>query len=377
MRKIESYIPSWNIEAFEKFLRKTKRNIPELDYSIGKAVDMVFRHYSDGRFIKQWHNVCPVTIEIPDENNWRLLASFEDGNMFVVDQSQKLVPDNPEHGKDYKVCDSCKHHLKNSYLIVNLETGEELQVGKECLKKFGLGNTISLAKFINELYAAYFSSSGTMCDGEYVWRGSDKGAFATIDKNVLFAATLAYYKENPKWKSGYYEGRHYYHSESNLAIQSLLSSTKPDEEYTKEVCEYTKSNTKPTSEFTEKMLELADNYYAQPADAAAAYFMVKAYEDYLKTLEEDYVVVVKGMQVHVTGNIIHKRRVENYYSNELLFEYTVLTPKGKVVKKTGKMPITDDNKTDFYSIVKNVWNGEITVDRALKNPKKGIEVIEL
>lgn len=56
---------------------------------------------------------------------------------------------------------------------------------------------------------------------------------------------------------------------------------------------------------------------------------------------------------------------------------TILTKKGIVCERVGKIPTAQkdgEKTTEFYAIVKGVFNGKVCLDRATKNPKKGIEV---
>ena len=59
---------------------------------------------------------------------------------------------------------------------------------------------------------------------------------------------------------------------------------------------------------------------------------------------------------------------------------TILTDKGITCERYGKIPTTEENgikRTSFYALVKGVFNGKVSLDRATKNPKKGIEVINI
>lgn len=101
---------------------------------------------------------------------------------------------------------------------------------------------------------------------------------------------------------------------------------------------------------------------------------MKAYEDSLKP----ELSVQKGNQVKVCGKIIQKRFEESYYG--VMEINTILTDKGIECERYGKVPTIEENgikRTTFYALVKGVFNGKISLDRATKNPKKGIEVVEI
>ena len=67
-----------------------------------------------------------------------------------------------------------------------------------------------------------------------------------------------------------------------------------------------------------------------------------------------------------------------------LFQYlyadTILTDNGVECERIGKIPtVKTDNikRTSFYSTVKGIYHGKISLDRATKNPKKGVSYIAL
>ena len=79
--------------------------------------------------------------------------------------------------------------------------------------------------------------------------------------------------------------------------------------------------------------------------------------------------------VKVTGKVIStKRETTRFGVSE---RHTIETPKGYLVERMGTIPVSDDQTTSFYAIVKYLYHGSIVVERALKNPKKGIPVFEL
>lgn len=63
------------------------------------------------------------------------------------------------------------------------------------------------------------------------------------------------------------------------------------------------------------------------------------------------------------------------------FTYSV----GKPYEKLFRHPVINENgiagycikRTEFYALVKGIFKGKVSLDRATKNPKKGIEVVEI
>lgn len=380
-------IPKLAIDAFRKLADACKRNVKGFSYSVGAEHDERYGHlcdYGSGKHVEyMMHTVHTVEITMPEENDWRLLATYEDGLEFVTDPSKELVPSNPEHGKKYRHCDVCGHWCKNSYLIVNVVTGEELQVGIECSKKFGLNYTRFLSRFTSSLYSDFILKFGTfdLDMGCPMWGGGeDKWAFSCIEKVSLICAAREYFKEHPTWiKATYESGRGWTRSESNEDIQRILigGDFTRDEEYVKAVCDYTLLTAKADSEFGEKMHKVATDFYATPSHAVQAFFMVKNYEDYVKSKELNMERFAKGLQLHVVGKLVDVQTEQGEWG--LIYYNTIKTDTGVVVKRTGKVPYTegeDGVKTvDFYALIKFTKGVEIHVDRALKHPKKGIEVV--
>ncbi len=204
MRIFKESVPSSRIEALMKVASKVKRNVPEFNISVGESYDKCFIHLDkiEGRLHRraEWHNVCDVEVTMPDDSGWRLLATFEDGNMFITDPYHKIEFKNPAHGAEYTKCDLCGHRCYNSYLISNTETGEEMQVGCEYVKRFGLTQTSWMHKFYAELYRGYNFRITTIEDEEcdlWSW-GTDKDAFRAITVAELIKACREYYSMNPK-----------------------------------------------------------------------------------------------------------------------------------------------------------------------------------
>lgn len=397
---MKTFIPSCEIESFKKFIAKTQRNVKDLKVTIGEPYEKIFVHtvkLDGGRLksVKEFHKVHDVEIDMPEDSGWRLLATIEGKLMFVANPTEKLVFKNPKHGIDYEKCDVCGHSAKaKSYIVYNEKDGVELQVGSECAKKFGLKNINYLAKFVRELYRSYdFALAyGEEEDGFPRWPSwiSDKWKYAAIESSVLIGAARKYYADHKVWIKGYYDNnRRYVSSQSQAEIQELASKEEEiekDEEYTENVKAYcnkmlkekAKRNGGWLSEFEEGMLEFSGNYYVSLSRAAHAYFMIKMYEEYLEAKNNSIDIINVGQQVKVSGEVKQIEEVEGYFGT---FEvYTIETNKGYIVTRAGKIPIEEDGdvkKTNFFAIVEKSKMKDISVGRALKHPKKGIEIIEL
>lgn len=383
MKELTFTLPAIEIESFKKFTSKMQKRIPELNLEYGKLYSKIFSHpvrNSNGfadKPEKVWHEVYDVKVLMPEINEWQLIATFKDDCMFVANPTRKLVFNNPKHGENYNKCDVCSHWCKNSYVIYNNKTKEELQVGCECAKKFGLNGIEFVYQFTKELYRMY-DYYCSFDDGEEYpcWRGvSDPRAFSSIETNTLLKAAKAYYNNHPAWRKGYYEGRRYVHSESNIAIQANIEKHVFDgtDEYVTRVCNYIKA-LPVESEFSQDMFNVASSFYAQPANASQAYFMIKAYEEHLNSL--NLVPLKEGMQVKVEGEIIAINRQESYYG--IMTTYKIKTNKGYIVERTGVIPFVENgNKktTSFFAFIKYVNDRKTVLDRACKNPQKGVEVM--
>lgn len=317
---------------------------------------------------------------MPKESEWRLLATYKDGAFMPTDPSRELIFKNPKHGADYGKCDYCGHWCKNAYVIENIKTGEELQIGCECVKKFGLGRFDYLSDFTCKLYKLYDYRINYATDKKYgdvlIWRGGKDVSYKdAIVKADLIMAAKAQYDICPVYKKGTKVEHVRYRSATLDGIDTILNSKKfkVDEAYVKAVCEFG-AKIQPKTEFEKDMLAVAKNFYCFQEQDVYAFFLVKAYEDSLKP----ELSVQKGNQVKVCGKIIQKRFEESYYG--VMEINTILTDKGIECERYGKVPTIEENgikRTTFYALVKGVFNGKISLDRATKNPKKGIEVVEI
>lgn len=362
------YLPAEAKERFNRYIENLLQNVEGVSYTVSACFDKLFTHGEE----RKWHTVFEVTVSLPETATWVLIASVEGDLLFVVDKSRQLVFANPKHGTDYRKCDCCGHWCKNSYIIRHKETGEELQVGVECLKKYGIDVFQKIADLGVKIATVYGGFSDDSPLELYpVWSGaSDHFCTSSVLKTDLIRAAKAYYNEHKAWvkSSDWTNPGSAYEIQTNLANEVFDG----DEAYVQAVCDHLRQR-KSTSEFDCSMFQLAGNYYAQPKEAAAAYFMVKEYEDDLRAQKLES--ITKGMQVKVTGKVISTKCEESMYG--IAERHTVETPKGYLVERTGTIPMADDQTTSFYALVKYLYRGSIVVERALKNPKKGIPVFEL
>ena len=383
MNTIKTFIPSESVDSFKKFADKTQKNVKDFTYSLGKPYQKLFYHPvieedgTAGHLTKVFHEVCDLTVNIPEQSCWKLLATYKDDAFTPVDPTKELVFKNPQHGAHYGKCDYCGHWCKNAYVIENITTGEELQVGCECIKKFGIDDMYYISDFTRKLYEIYNYKLNYATDKEYgdllEWGGRKDSSYKNaILKTNLIMAAKSQYEICPVYKKGTKVENVRYRSATLEGIDTILNSgnLKVDETYVKAVCEFG-AKIHPKTEFEEDMLTVAKNFYCYQGQEVYAFFLVKAYEDSLKP----ELNLPKGCQVKVCGKVIQKRFEESYFG--MMEINTILTDKGVTCERYGKVPTTEDKRTSFYALVKGVFKGKVSLDRATKNPKKGIEVINI
>lgn len=383
MNTIKTFIPSESVDSFKKFADKTQKNVKDFTYSLGKPYQKLFYHPvieedgTAGHRTKVFHEVCDLTVNIPEQSGWKLLATYKDDAFTPVDPTKELVFKNPQHGAHYGKCDHCGHWCKNAYVIENITTGEELQVGCECIKKFGIDDMYYISDFTRKLYEIYNYKLNYATDKEYgdllEWGGRKDSSYKNaILKTNLIMAAKSQYEICPVYKKGTKVENVRYRSATLEGIDTILNrgNLKVDETYVKAVCEFG-AKIQPKTEFEEDMLTVAKNFYCYQGQEVYAFFLVKAYEDSLKP----ELNLPKGCQVKVCGKVIQKRFEESYYG--MMEINTILTDKGVTCERYGKVPTTEDKRTSFYALVKGVFKGKVSLDRATKNPKKGIEVINI
>ena len=384
MNTIKTFIPADKVESFKKFANKTKKNVEGFSFVIGEPYMKVFYHPvinedgMRGKCVKAFHEICDLTINMPEENGWKLVCTFKDEAFTPVDVSKELVFKNPAHGQDYGKCDVCGHWCKNSYVIENVLTGDELQVGCECVKKFGIKSFDYLSKFTDELHKLYDYSKLYATDKEdlEIWGGKIDSVYRNAFKKAdLIMSAKAEYDKCPIYKKAYREREIYYRSPTLTNIETILRSEQfnVNNDYVNKVCEHALS--KPIDgDFAENTHRLANDFYAYIDEAVYAFFMVKNYEDSLKAETK----LETGTHVKVDGKVIQTRTEESYYGPMTI--NIILTDNGVECERIGKIPTVEkDNikRTSFYSTVKGIYHGKISLDRATKNPKKGITYIAI
>lgn len=228
MNTIKTFIPSESVDSFKKFADKTQKNVKDFTYSLGKPYQKLFYHPvieedgTAGHLTKVFHEVCDLTINIPEQSGWKLLATYKNDAFIPVDPTKELVFKNPQHGAHYGKCDHCGHWCKNAYVIENITTGEELQVGCECIKKFGIDDMYYISDFTRKLYEIYNYKLNYATDKEYgdllEWGGRKDSSYknAILKTNLIMAAKSQYeicpvYKkgtkvENVRYRSATLEG---------------------------------------------------------------------------------------------------------------------------------------------------------------------------
>lgn len=107
MNTIKTFIPSESVEAFKKFADKTQKNVNGFAYTLGKPYEKLFQHHiidengMSGGVSRVFHEVCNLVINMPDESDWRLIATYMDGAFTPADPTKELIFKNPAHGEDY------------------------------------------------------------------------------------------------------------------------------------------------------------------------------------------------------------------------------------------------------------------------------------
>ena len=358
-QKYQFTLPAVELPKLRQMMAKISKFVEGSYLEEGDFYEKVYKHpvrHEDGvvTWPEMWHTVADVSIVLPRVNDWILVATFKDGAMIAADPSKKVEFTDPAHGEDYSKCDLCGHSIKNSFVIRNTSTGEELQVGCECLKGFGLNMykaVADLTRELNRVFDYYCSDE----DGLLCWRApEDPNAQRSVEATDLVRAAKFYYNDRKVWrKSERYNG-HYYPSQSSEDIKANVNAGRfdGDEAYVSAVIDYTRKMDARTA-FACSMQELASNFYGKLNDAVFAYFMVKSYEDYLRDQENPLKPLKEGELVHVVGTIENIRSASSYYGTFSV--YTIMTSKGYIVKKAGKVPHTCDGDklmVDFYAKVK-------------------------
>lgn len=280
--------------------------------------------------------------------------------------------------------------VEKSFIVRNINTNEELQIGSECAKKFGIGTVNAIYNLTKELYASY-----NFCDSEYDglepigWPAhySDYGAVKSVETNIMLQAARKYYVENNGvWKKGYYERGLYYASESAAIIRQTLSSfSVKEDDYINEVIEWVKNVFDPDewNDFDCSIKSIGENYYMPAVDVAMAFFAIKKYEAYKKRekfnkekeecRKRGIYLPEKGDYVHIVGKIVNKTKVDGYFGE--FTEYEILNEiDGVLYKRAGVVRHDENNNVNVFAYIKDVWNGNYILDRTTIKPKKGIKI---
>ena len=381
---INCTIPAHSKDEFLKLVSKASKNITGLQWTVGGTRNQTFRHFFDGEIVKMSHSVCDVTVELPEVNDWMLLATVVDGAMFITDHKRQLVLKHG-HGADYKRCDVYKHkQWKKSYIVRNSKTNEELQVGAECAKKFGIGMMHAIYLLTKELYQSY-SLYSCEYDGlepvEWPAHISDPHAVRSIETSVAVQAAKKYYDEhNGKWIKTYYQGTLYYPSESAAEIRNSLNDFAPDAEnaYYKELAAYLRDvfEANGYSEFENKIKSIGTDYYMSAGDVASAFFAIKKFEQYkveqAAKAAGQYLPKV-GDYIHIVGKIVNERTCCGYYGNYV--EYEIFNSlDGLTYKRSGVVKADSENNVDCYAYIRDIWQGNNMLDRTTIHAKKGIAI---
>ena len=84
MNTIRTFIPSESVPSFKKFANKTQKNVEGFSYTISEPYMKVFYHPVIGengmrsKDVKAFHEICDLTINMPEENGWKLVCTFKD-----------------------------------------------------------------------------------------------------------------------------------------------------------------------------------------------------------------------------------------------------------------------------------------------------------
>lgn len=373
-------IPNGMVKDFNNLMAKANKNINGLDWTIGEPYNRIYRHYFDGNIVKMSHTVVDIEYTIPDQNNWILLATIVDGALFVTNPKEELKLTNG-HGVDYHICDVCKHRQwKKSFIVKNIVTNEELQIGSECAKKFGIGMMNEIYKLTNSLYASY---SLPVYDGEFIgeWPShfSDPHAVASVETSKLVKACKKYYDDNNGiWKKGYYVGSYYTPSESATDIRNSIDNFTEDSDdaYYKSLCEYLNNvyEADEYNEFAQSIKATGSNFYSSKAEIAPVYFAIKSFENWKK--EEDARKNGKYLPkrlhyIYIKGKVINKTKKSGYFGD--YYEYEILNDiDNNIYLRAGSVKTDEDSNIEGYAFIKDIYKGKNILDRITKNPKKNV-----
>lgn len=404
MRTIQFTIPNYYRETVEKMVKKASKNIEEVSVKFGTAYKKAYQHavLEDGTdmFTRKtatlMHEVIDMELSLPDANGWVLKCQYEQGAPHITDMTKPLEIKVAGHGDKYDRCDACGHKAwAKSYLIENIETGEELQVGSECMKSFGITKLVWVEKLMRSLYEAldyrtkeheYYDFD----DAEHWNFGKDPYATQSVEVADCIRAAKKYYEVfNGAWIGGYYSGRHYVSSESKAMLSCYIFeknfAESATDEYVASLLTFISDIVFPNAEapswlgggFEWQMCETLKNHYMSIKDCSFAFFAVKKYEQYLAANKLQKIDV--GQYIHVVGIVTSHTINEGYYGK--YDSYEVKSNAGYVIRRNGKIPTVKADgatSTEFYAMVEYVSKkGELSIGRATTKPKKGIQYLAI
>jgi len=164
MNENQYAIPENNLYALEKKLKRIEKKCKKCGCEFSyKTIGEEFREVTveDGsNALRRKRTVKFIIIEAYGKaiyNGWRFIAAIEhtnNGNIIRQADYEIAVPEKYQTAPSH--CDHCKtdRRRNDTYLVMNVETGEIKQVGKSCLKDFTTGLS---ASDVSDYYS-YFRS---------------------------------------------------------------------------------------------------------------------------------------------------------------------------------------------------------------------------
>lgn len=368
-------------EAFEKLCKKVSDKV-SFNWRYGdtyKTIRRLIRYRPEtGHTIENiLVDAQEVHIDFPEMGDWVLRVTYDKGYPLYADMEHEFKPLRPEHGPAYHTCDCCGRQIyREMYVIQNLVTGEEVQVGKECAKKYGIKGIEWTNKFMCEINSMFVKDIDYSGEG---YANADVSGlnFAFETERVLRAAKYLYDESQGVWKGGYRDEKgRYHHSESNQQLLIYISDNQDgignNPKYISGFMEFVRNRYKGNSDYDKIVAGFAKNFYTGKFEVWGAFFAIRDYE---QTLHPER-VCEKGTMVHFKAKIIDKKSLLGGFGYYMVF--TLLTDSGARLERSGALPvINDDNTTEGYAEVKWVKNGTMLLDRVTKNPKKGVKYKEI
>lgn len=366
-------IPASKKSEFTKLIAKSSTNIGFVTYTMSDPHKETFRHHSlDGTIYKVSINVIDVELDWPvDNNGWKLVGSVKEGVLFMNDKKHEF---SNGHGPEYDHCDCCnKSIVSQSYILYNTNTKEEVQVGAECAKKYGINYLKDINKLVKDLYGNFivYISSNDDPDGEFHFcRSLPEMSYnrAYLTKDILCNAKIMYDINNGTWVKGETL------KDLNEMIDEDCHFSKDVESYVETLTNWIKNDFNPTTtEFDYSIKELGNNKYSSVFDSCFAFFAIKKFEESKKepeTLKKDDFVKIVGSPKYVSYTVTKFGPVRKY---EILNEID-----NKKYMKESSTELDENNKIEGYSKVKFVdRNGNIYLSRILKKQKEGTKIANI